>query len=491
MARQMQQPAAAPTRPVRGRDAKQERSAKTCRLLSQATVAVIAERGIAGVTHRLVAERAGVSLAATTYYYATKFDLLAEASNAILRGYVEAFARAAERYRGSPRTPGAFGGFVARLVRNAAGRHRDGTIAWAEIMLDAVRHGESLVLSREWNHAIDQLWRDIADATGVDDPAAVARSGIDTTIGLLLMTVALDLSEPQVDAVLVDGADPLEAWRVDRTSVVETAQHPCGRKATETRQRILDAAIEIMISDGPTAMTYRSIARRAGLTAAAPSYHFRTMDDLLRAAQVSLFEDSKARYRAAVAGIDYRNLDIESLADVTAVVFQREATEGGRRNLATYAIWLEAARRPELRPLVWSAIVDQYGAWRRLLAQLNPQTRPIDGLIVQAIFVGKLVRILSTGSQTEDLARVRREFASDIGALACRGILAMIKNMYICSKILTGRLGADLREEQGYRRSDQRDDAADRRSRARRGHPQLDRLRAGRRLQDQRPQAKQ
>lgn len=413
----MQEPTTIPARPVRGREAKQERSAETRRRISQAAVAVLAERGIAGATHRLVAERAGVPLAATTYYYATKFDLLAEASNAILRGYVEAFARAAGRYRSSPPTPRAFGGFVARLVRNAAGRHRAGTIAWAEILLDAVRHSESLVLSRKWNHAIDGLWRDIADATGIDEPCAVARSGIDTTIGLLLMTVALELSEEQVDAVLLEGADPLEAWRTDPAIAPSTARDSTGRKAAETRRRILDSAIEIMISDGPAAMTYRLIAARSGLTPAAPAYHFGTISDLLRAAQVSLFEDSKARYRAAVIGIDLHQVDLERLADVTAVVLQREATESGRRNLATYAIWLEAARRPELRPLVWSAIEDQYRAWRRLLAQINPRTCPIDALIVQALFVGKLVRILSTGSRTEDLASVRREIAHDLNTL--------------------------------------------------------------------------
>lgn len=413
----MQEPTTIPARPVRGREAKQERSAETRRRISQAAAAVLAERGIAGATHRLVAERAGAPLAATTYYYATKFDLLAEASNAILRGYVEAFARAAGRYRNSPPTPGAFGGFVARLVRNAAGRHRAGTIAWAEILLDAVRHSESLVLSREWNHAIDGLWRDIADATGIDEPGAVARSGIDTTIGLLLMTVALGLSEEQVDAVLLEGVDPLEAWRTDPAIAPSTARDSTGHKAAETRRRILDSAIEIMISDGPAAMTYRLIAARSGLTPAAPAYHFGTISDLLRAAQVSLFEDSKARYRAAVIGIDLHQIDLERLADVTAVVLQREATESGRRNLATYAIWLEAARRPELRPLVWSAIEDQYRAWRRLLAQINPRTRPIDALIVQALFVGKLVRILSTGSRTEDLASVRREIAHDLNTL--------------------------------------------------------------------------
>jgi DNA-binding transcriptional regulator YbjK len=43
----------------------------------EAALDVIAERGIEGLTHRAVAERADVPLAATTYYFTDKEDLLA------------------------------------------------------------------------------------------------------------------------------------------------------------------------------------------------------------------------------------------------------------------------------------------------------------------------------------------------------------------------------------------------------------------------------
>ncbi|MGD3107194.1 TetR/AcrR family transcriptional regulator [Streptomyces sp. YGL11-2] len=44
--------------------------------IAAATEQVIAERGIEGLTHRAVAERAGVPLGATTYHFATKDDLI-------------------------------------------------------------------------------------------------------------------------------------------------------------------------------------------------------------------------------------------------------------------------------------------------------------------------------------------------------------------------------------------------------------------------------
>ncbi|MBW5420717.1 TetR family transcriptional regulator [Streptomyces sp. BG9H] len=44
--------------------------------IAAATERVIAERGIEGLTHRAVAEEAGVPLGATTYHFATKDDLI-------------------------------------------------------------------------------------------------------------------------------------------------------------------------------------------------------------------------------------------------------------------------------------------------------------------------------------------------------------------------------------------------------------------------------
>ncbi|MFJ3882441.1 TetR/AcrR family transcriptional regulator [Streptomyces sp. NPDC090077] len=44
--------------------------------ITEATLRVIAERGIEGLTHRAVADEAGVPLGATTYHFATKDDLI-------------------------------------------------------------------------------------------------------------------------------------------------------------------------------------------------------------------------------------------------------------------------------------------------------------------------------------------------------------------------------------------------------------------------------
>lgn len=404
---------------VCARAPKQERSAQRQQRIADAAIAAIAKSGIAGVTHRQVAREAGVSLAATTYYYQTKSDIIADAANQLLTAYVNAFRRFLER---QPDKPGlTFRDFAMKLIINAAGKHRTGTLAWCEIILDAARHPETRTLARAWFARLGDVWLEIATAFGVPSERDAVRSAVDIVIGLLFVVVPLGLSEHQVAAVLDGGADPAEAWRPTGEAAAEEARPiRTGRKAEETRERILAAAIGILSAEGSAALTYRAVAARAGLTPAAPTYHFPSIDLLLEAAQARLFEAAKDRYREIMAGVDYGGLDVERLTDLTTAVFLREATEFGALNLASMPIWLESGRDPHLRSTIWNAVDDQNRAWSRLLAELAPGRRPLDALLLHRLFLGKLTRILATGAATTDLASVRSEFAYDLRAI-CAG----------------------------------------------------------------------
>lgn len=71
--------------------------------IAEAAIAVIAERGVEGLTHRSVALRAGVPLGSTTYHFATLDDLLgaalrtaAERNTANLRAWDAALPQGAD-----------------------------------------------------------------------------------------------------------------------------------------------------------------------------------------------------------------------------------------------------------------------------------------------------------------------------------------------------------------------------------------------------------
>lgn len=96
------------------------------------------ERGMAGVTHRAVAERADVSLATTSYFFASLDDLLMEATrHFVAERAAELQAQAAELATASPRD---FGANFARALNT--GEHVR-ALAQIEAYLYAARHPDA------------------------------------------------------------------------------------------------------------------------------------------------------------------------------------------------------------------------------------------------------------------------------------------------------------------------------------------------------------
>jgi len=398
---------------------KQDRSVRRRQRLEEAAIEVIARHGIANLTHRLVAATAGVSPGPTTYYFKSRSDIVHAASATALRTYVEAFAAAAARHVGANAYPVAE--LARRLLRNATGNGHSGALCWAEITLNAARDEQSLALSRDWQQNFLAVWASVARAAGHAQAEAIAVSVVDFLIGAVFMVLALGLGQDQAEAVFRNGACPLEVWKP--AAAGPSAPEIKARltpKAVKTAERMIEAAVTLLVQDGPSAVTFASVARLAAVTPAALSYYFPTIDVLLAVSQQRLFLESKARYRLATRFEETRPLTVESLTDLTATIFLREATEYARRNVAAFALWLEAARKPELRGVIYQAIADQQRAWMRTLSHILPDAEPIDAVIAQSTFIGRLVRTISTGSQLDSLARARREFLHDFEGLAAR-----------------------------------------------------------------------
>jgi TetR/AcrR family transcriptional regulator, transcriptional repressor for nem operon len=56
-----------------------------------------------------------------------------------------------------------------------------------------------------------------------------------------------------------------------------------GSQTSKTRAALLDAAQQVMLDDGYAAVTYRSLAERAGVTPGLVQYYFPTLDDMFLA----------------------------------------------------------------------------------------------------------------------------------------------------------------------------------------------------------------
>ncbi|MFE0736131.1 TetR/AcrR family transcriptional regulator [Streptomyces sp. NPDC058855] len=73
------------------------------------------------------------------------------------------------------------------------------------------------------------------------------------------------------------------------------------------RQAVLDAALDVIAADGPGALSLRDLARRAGVSHAAPAHHFKDRTGLLTAIAAQGY-DLLARALADAAGLRERGV---------------------------------------------------------------------------------------------------------------------------------------------------------------------------------------
>jgi DNA-binding transcriptional regulator YbjK len=165
----------------------------------RATLSVIGRSGIGAVTHRSVAEEAGVPLGSLTYWFGTKDDLLREA----LRRFV---ATEAERLRGVAERLGA-GASPADLATQYAaeleGSQGPEQIAQFELYLEAGRNPALQDIARESFRAYEEVAIAALRAAGAPDPERLAPLFVALADGLGLRRMAAGATPP-LDAMMLE-----------------------------------------------------------------------------------------------------------------------------------------------------------------------------------------------------------------------------------------------------------------------------------------------
>lgn len=133
--------------------ARRARGLERRRRILDAALAIVGREGAGAVTHRAVAAEAGVPLAATTYYFGSRADLLAQALEHTAADDIRRLERDAAGYAADPLTPATLS---ERLAATAAGwlrGDRPTLLAQYEISLEAARRPELAVTCRAWTQA--------------------------------------------------------------------------------------------------------------------------------------------------------------------------------------------------------------------------------------------------------------------------------------------------------------------------------------------------
>ena len=163
-----------------------------------ATLAVIGRSGIGAVTHRSVAEEAGVPLGSLTYWFGTKDDLLREA----LRRFV---ADEAARLRGiaDELEAGADPALIAeRYAAVLEGNTGPEQIAQFELYLEAARNPALRDIAQESFRAYEEVAVAALRAAGIEDAEVMAPLFVSLADGLGLRRTASGAAPPLDELLL-------------------------------------------------------------------------------------------------------------------------------------------------------------------------------------------------------------------------------------------------------------------------------------------------
>ena len=152
----------------------------------RAAIAVIGEQGPDSLTHRAVAERAGVPLAATTYYFESKDDLLKEAVALAAREEVERLEQLVLELAPRRLTPADWARELSAALAGDLDSDPAQHVAFYELVLEAARRPALREEVARWEEAHLRLAELGVRAVGSADPETDATLVVATISGLVL-----------------------------------------------------------------------------------------------------------------------------------------------------------------------------------------------------------------------------------------------------------------------------------------------------------------
>jgi len=190
---------------------------------------------------------------------------------------------------------------------------------------------------------------------------------------------------------------------------------PQQERSSETRRRILAAAIDCLATLGYAATTTTMVVERAGVSRGALLYHFPTRQQLVSAAVAELFEEMRQQYEEAFAKLAPRRSRTGAAIDLLWKTFQDP------RLTAVLELWLAARTDRELHTLLLPISREHQQHVSNLARRFFP-SRASDqrfervlGLLIDTL-QGAAVRRL--GQPDDPTIRQTIDFAKEIAASA-------------------------------------------------------------------------
>ncbi|MEU6403336.1 TetR family transcriptional regulator [Streptomyces sp. NPDC046985] len=188
-------------------------------------------------------------------------------------------------------------------------------------------------------------------------------------------------------------------------AIVPAGQETAGREGRRPRRhdpqrrtRILDAALDVLVTDGVAGLTHRKVASRADVPLGSVTYHFASLAELRTQAFGWYVEQRTAAYETGFTEVKTR----EQLIDVLVGIVQGGPSRQ-RSAVLGFELHLAALRDPSLRALTqqWT------NASRAVLARF---TGPEAAARLDALLEGMIMQaLLSTEPESRERIRAAIE----------------------------------------------------------------------------------
>jgi len=173
------------------------------------------------------------------------------------------------------------------------------------------------------------------------------------------------------------------------------------------RREILDAALRLIGQDGRQAITHRAVAQEAKVPLGSTTYYFDSRDDLLGQALQDVARQDIERIEAL--GDELKAVKTpEALAD-RLLRELRAAVKDRTAFIAEYELWLEAARRPDLRDAAREWCATEQRVLAAALGRLGSTEPAIDAKLVVACLDGLGEQLLAADDPVRAAAKQRAD----------------------------------------------------------------------------------
>ncbi len=149
------------------------------------------------------------------------------------------------------------------------------------------------------------------------------------------------------------------------------------------RERIIEAAVEVISESGLASLTHRAVATRADVPLGSTTYHFTSLDELLDAAARTVARRNVARLRDWAHALPGDADLSKDLADFIVLL----ATEHRQTSVLAYELYGGALHRPALRAAstTWDTMLAEVFESHVDTTTARALTAMFDGLLYQAL----------------------------------------------------------------------------------------------------------